>query len=198
MTQDRLKSIISAISHSDKSALEQLVDLYYERLMSFALPVVKNHDVSEEIVMDVFMKLWEQRDTLSGIRNLETYMYVMVRNLALNSLRKQKDSVFELLDEEHITLARYEQTPEGSLITNEMLAQVNKAVEALPSKCKIIFKLLREDGVSRKEAAEILDISVKTIDNQIAIAVERIAKTLQIDLSSKKNRSGLQSFLLLM
>ena len=79
-----------------------------------------------------------------------------------------------------------------------MLEQVNQAVEALPPKCKLIFKLLREDGVSRKEAAEILNISVKTIDNQIAIAVERIAKALHIDLSSKKNRSGLQLFLLML
>jgi len=174
------------------------VDAYYQRLMSFAMPVVKSHDVAEEVVMDAFMKLWEQRSTLADVRNLETYMYVMVRNLSLNYLRKQKVSFFEVLEDDHLTLARYEQTPEGTLITTEMLEQVNQAVDALPPKCKLIFKLLREDGVSRKEAAEILNISVKTIDNQIAIAVERIAKALAIDLSSKSNRSGLQLFLLMM
>ena len=198
MTQDHLKLVIARLIQSDKQALEQLVDLYYNRLMGFAMPVVKSHDVAEEVVMDAFMKLWEQRSTLADVRNLETYMYVMVRNLSLNYLRKQKVSFFEVLEDDHLTLARYEQTPEGTLITTEMLEQVNQAVDALPPKCKLIFKLLREDGVSRKEAAEILNISVKTIDNQIAIAVERIAKALAIDLSSKSNRSGLQLFLLMM
>ncbi len=198
MTQEQLKPIVTRLIQSDKLALEQLVDAYYQRLMSFAMPVVKSHDVAEEVVMDAFMKLWEQRSTLADVRNLETYMYVMVRNLSLNYLRKQKVSFFEVLEDEHLTLARYDQTPEGTLITTEMLEQVNQAVDALPPKCKLIFKLLREDGVSRKEAAEILNISVKTIDNQIAIAVERIAKALAIDLSSKSNRSGLQLFLLMM
>ena len=198
MTQDRLKIVVARIIQSDKLALEQLVDMDYNRLMSFAMPVVKSHDVAEEVVMDAFMKLWDQRTALADVQNIETYMYVMVRNISLNYLRKKKESLIELLDDEHITLARYDQTPEGTLITSEMLEQVNQAVDTLPPKCKMIFKLLREDGVSRKEAAEILNISVKTIDNQIAIAVERIAKALQIDLSLKKNRSGLQLFLLMM
>ena len=66
----------------------------------------------------------------------------------------------------------------------------------LPSKCKIIFKLIREDGLNRNEVAQVLNISVKTVDNQVANAIKKIAEQLNIDLSNPKNSHGLMTFLL--
>lgn len=169
---------------------------YFTRLIQFATTIVKSELLAEEIVLDVFLKLWEQKKTLSTINNIETYLFISVRNTALNTLKKEQRFHFDLLDDSHIQLADYKPSPENTLIESEMLDALNKAVIQLPAKCKIIFKLIREDGLNRNEVAHILNISVKTVDNQVAIAVQKIAAQLHIDLSNPANSQGLMSFLL--
>lgn len=196
MNRERLNHLLERISESDEHAFEDLVSCYYGRLMSFTCSFIEQNEVAEELVMDAFLKLWQQRDKLTSVRNLDTYSYVLVRNQALNYLRKKKSDVLKLLEDKHIELIPFTQNPERSIISKEALSQVNSAIDALPPKCKMVFKLLREEGISRKEAAEILNISVKTIDAQMAIAVERIAKALNIDVKKGSNRTEVQMFIL--
>ncbi|TAJ14407.1 RNA polymerase sigma-70 factor [Marinilabiliaceae bacterium JC017] len=184
------------IYENDTLALERLVDMFYERLTTFAKSIIKSEELADEVVMDVFLRVWQNRKNIKKIDKIETYLYVSVKNIAINYLKKERKTEFDVLDEAHITVASYDHTPEGSIISKEMLNEINQAVDLLPSKCKLIFKLIREDGLKRSEVAEILDLSVKTIDNQIAIAVKKIAETLRIDLSVPSNRSGIQLFLL--
>jgi len=93
-------------------------------------------------------------------------------------------------------LAEYKPTAESVIIELEMFNSLNQAVAKLPAKCKIIFKLIREDGLNRSEVAKVLNISVKTVDNQVAIAVRKIAEELNIDLTNPKNSQGLFTVLL--
>jgi RNA polymerase sigma-70 factor (ECF subfamily) len=111
-------------------------------------------------------------------------------------LKKEQRFHFDMLADSHVQLADYKPSAEHDLIEDEMFVALNKAVQLLPSKCKIIFKLIREDGLNRNEVAEILNISVKTVDNQLTIAVRKIAEQLNIDLSNPKNSSGLIALLL--
>ncbi|MCT4591266.1 MAG: RNA polymerase sigma-70 factor [Carboxylicivirga sp.] len=194
---DKLQLLLKKISESDETAFKELVAQYYNRLMNFTCSFIEQKEIAEELVMDAFLKLWHQRETLLSIRNFETYSYVLVRNQALNYLRKSKSDVLKLIENNNIELAPIVLNPEQTIISKEVIEQVNCAIEALPPKCKMIFKLLREEGQSRKEVASILDISVKTIDAQMAIAVERIAKALNIDLKKGSNRVDLQAFMLL-
>lgn len=181
--------------HDEKKIFGKLFELYFTRLKKFALSFVKDEVLAEEVVMDVFLKLWERRSKLDTIDNLTTYLFVAVRNTCHNYLRKINRQRFDSLDEVHVELKSYDHLPDDELLSNEMLQQLHIAVEALPPKCKIIFKLLREEGLSRKDTAKVLNISANTIDNQVAIAVRRIAEALGLDLSVKKNRSSLQSIL---
>lgn len=169
---------------------------YYNRLIQFAITIARSELLAEEVVLDVFLKLWEQKEMLGTIDNIETYLYISVRNKAINVLKSEYKFRFEMLKDSHIQLADYKPLAESELIGHEMFGILNDAVTRLPSKCKIIFKLIREDGLSRNEVAQILNISVKTVDNQVAIAVRKIAKQLNIDLSNPKNSQGLMSFLL--
>lgn len=171
-------------------------DHYYDRLSRFAATIVKSELLAEEVVLDVFLKLWESRDSLHTINNIETYLYISVRNKSINALKKEQRFHFDMLADSHIQLADYKPSAEHDLIEDEMFVALNKAVQLLPSKCKIIFKLIREDGLNRNEVAEILNISVKTVDNQLTIAVRKIAEQLNIDLSNPKNSSGLIALLL--
>jgi len=171
-------------------------DYYFTRLIQFAVTIVKSDLLAEEIVLDVFLKLWEKRKTSDSIINIETYLYISVRNRSINALKKEQKFHFDLLEDSHIQLADYKASVESDIIEREMLGALNEAVAKLPSKCKIIFKFIREDGLSRNEVAQILSVSAKTIDNQVAIAVKKIALQLNIDLSFPKNSHGLMAFLL--
>lgn len=187
---DRFKENLSQESFAD------FFDCYYDRLTRFAAALIKSDLLAEEVVLDVFLKLWESRNTASAINKIETWLYIAVRNKAINVLKKEQRFQFDMLADSHIRLADYKPSAENNLIENEMFLALNNAVQSLPSKCKIIFKLIREDGLNRNEVAEILNISVKTVDNQLAVAVRKVAERLHIDLSDPRNSSALMSLLL--
>lgn len=170
-------------------------DYYFVRLNQFAATIVKSDVLAEEIVLDVFLKLWENSKTLDAINNIETYLYISVRNKSINVLKKEHKFHFDMLEDSHVRLANYNQSAESDLIEHEMFDALNEAVMQLPPKCKIIFKLIREDGLNRNEVAQVLNISVKTVDNQVAIAIKKIALKLNIDLANPENYHGLTTFL---
>lgn len=186
----RFKEELSQESFTD------FFDYYFIRLNQFATTIAKSDLLAEEIVLDVFLKLWENSKTLDAISNIETYLYIAVRNRSISALRKEQRFHFDILENSNVKLTDYEPSAESDLIEHEMFGALNEAVKQLPSKCKMIFKLIREDGLNRNEVAQVLDISVKTVDNQVAIATKKIAEMLNIDLSNPKNSHGLMTFLL--
>ena len=187
---DRFRKELSQESFTD------FFDHYFSKLIRFSDTLVKSELLSEEIVLDVFVKLWEHKEKLNEINNIETYLFIAVRNKAVNVIRKERKFYFDMLEDSHIQLTDYKASAESRLIEKEMMDALNEAVNQLPAKCKIIFKLIREDGLNRHEVAQILNISAKTVDNQIAIAVKKIAERLNIDLSNPKNSYDLKTFLL--
>lgn len=159
----------------DQRALEKLYLFYFPRLCRFACSLVSQAEVAEEIVEDVFIKLWEKRSLLAEVKNLQTYLYISVKNKALNYLNwRSRDiiSYFETYPED-ISIAT--DAPDHLLMTKEMADRINRAVEGLPPKCKLVFKLVREEGLKYREAAEILNISPRTVDTQMTLAVKKIA-----------------------
>ncbi|KOH46100.1 ECF subfamily RNA polymerase sigma-24 subunit [Sunxiuqinia dokdonensis] len=165
-------------------------------MVRFATIIAQSEILAEEIVLDVFLKIWQQKNKADAISNIETYLFVSVRNTAINSLKKDQKFHIDMLDDAHIQLVDFKPSADNLLIEHEMWEALNNAVNQLPAKCKMIFKLIREDGLSRNEAAQVLDISAKTIDSQIVIAVRKIAEQLHIDLSNPKNSKGLTTILL--
>lgn len=180
-----------------KEVFSALFDRYFSRLTAFARTITRSDALAEEAVLDVFLKLWQRDERLKNIDRPDTYLFIAVRNAAVNKLRDAKHFSFEMLDEADVPLARYD-TCRGDdpLIEADMMEALERAVEKLPARCKIIFKLMREDGLGRSETAKVLDISVKTVDNQLAIAVRKIADELGIDLSEPGKPKILLSFLL--
>jgi RNA polymerase sigma-70 factor (family 1) len=179
-----------------QESFTEFFDYFFGRLVQFAKAITRSELLAEEVVLDVFLKLWTQKKSLHAIKNIETYLFISVRNTAINSLKKEQKFHFDMLEDCHIDLTDYRSTAEDELVENEMLHALNCAVKDLPSKCKIVFKLIREEGLSRNEVAQILNISVKTVDNQVAIAVQKVAEQLNIDLSSPKTSRRLMNFLL--
>ncbi|WP_206384446.1 sigma-70 family RNA polymerase sigma factor [Alistipes sp. An54] len=179
-----------------KETLTLLFDRYFTRLTAFARTITRSETLAEEAVLDVFLKLW-QRQNLQKIDRLDTYLFIAVRNAAVNKLRDFKRFRFEMIDDADIPLARYS-APRGNdlLIETDMMEALERAIEKLPARCKIVFRLMREERLGRVETAKVLGISVKTVDNQLAIAVRKIAEELNIDLSDPRRSKIFLCFLL--
>jgi len=183
---DYIQTIKTNIAQSDQKAFTQLYGLFKYKLCRFANTIIHSREIAEEIVEDIFVNLWHNREKLPGIENLPVYLYVSVKNRSLNELsRKAREMItapFDYLDFEINDLAP---DPKSLMISNEMLQRMQQAVNSLPARCKMIFKLVREDGLKYKEVSQILNISVNTIDAQMAIAVKRICQSLKVEKQTK-------------
>lgn len=168
----------------DEQSFGQLYMALMPNLLQFSQSIIKNKELAEEIVSDVFIKIWQNREHLSGIENFKLYLYVSTKNTALNYLSRHFRKEVLSLDDTSITLASVSYNPEQILITSELVNRINAVITMLPVRCKLIFKLAKEDGLKYSEIAQLLNISIKTIDNQMAIAVKKIGKAISFDLKN--------------
>lgn len=159
---------------NDEQAYESLYRMYYTPLMHLAQALVKSKQLGEEIVSDVFIHIWERRKQLTTVKNLTLYLYTSTRNTALNYLKKQKRERVHPLDDAAVVINDRDVNPEQLLITAELLKRIQEAIRQLPPKCKLIYQLVKEDGLKYREAAKILNLSIKTVEAQMAIAMKRI------------------------
>ncbi len=167
----------------DQQAYKELFTELYGYLYHFAWSFVKSKELAEEIVSDVFIKVWEKRKMLPTIENLKVYLYVATRNISLNYLDKQKRTSFSNIDEFTGILKSNYSDPEQLLITSDMMLLIRTAILQLPPRCRLIFKLVKEDRMRYKEVAEVLHISVKTVENQMAIAIRKIGTAVKFDIN---------------
>jgi RNA polymerase sigma-70 factor (family 1) len=166
----------------DQQAYKELFISLYSYLYNFAWNFVKSKQLSEEVVSDVFIKIWERRKTLEKIENLKVYLYVATKNVALNYIDKKKIASFSDIENFSNELKSAYSDPEELLITSDMMLLINKAILQLPPRCRLIFRLVKEDRMKYKEVAEILHISAKTVENQLAIAVRKIGSAVSFDI----------------
>ena len=167
----------------DQQAYKELFIGLYSYLYHFAWSFVKSKELAEEIVSDVFIKVWEKRKAISEVENLKVYLYVATKNISLNYIDKQKHANFVDLSEVSVDIKSSYSDPEQLLITSDMMDLIQQAIYQLPPRCRLIFKLIKEDKMKYKEVAEILHISVKTVENQISIAVKKIGLAINFDIS---------------
>lgn len=159
----------------------------FSPLFSFARSIVKSNETAEEIVSDLFIRLWEQRQRLGEIENLRVYLYVSIRNACLNYLSRKNREIITYFDNYEVDTPSIDSGPEELAITAEMKEKIEQAIDRLPPRCKMIFRLVREEGLRYREVSEIMGISINTIDAQMAIAVKRIAQAISLDFTRHKN-----------
>jgi len=177
------------IAASDQNSFRQLFHLYAKKLTQFAFAIVKSNEAAREIVDEVFIKIWKNRSSITTIQNLTVYLYTAIKNTSLNYLSaRAKQNMVESFDFFSIQLSD-NNSPEKTLISSELLKKINAAIDQLPPRCKMVFKLVREDGLSYKEVGAILKISPKTVDAQMMIAVKQISEKVKRDFDYFPNRN---------
>jgi RNA polymerase sigma-70 factor (family 1) len=177
------------IAASDQNSFRQLFHLYAKKLTQFAFAIVKSNEAAREIVDEVFIKIWKNRSSITTIQNLTVYLYTAIKNTSLNYLSaRAKQNMVDSFDFFSIQLSD-NNSPEKTMITSELLKKINAAIDQLPPRCKMVFKLVREDGLSYKEVGAILKISPKTVDAQMMIAVKQISEKVKMDFDYFPNRN---------
>jgi RNA polymerase sigma-70 factor (family 1) len=169
---------------NDIAAFEKIYLLFYRDLHQFACNIIKSGHIAEEIVSDVFVQIWKKRATLTEVNNLRVFLYVAVKNLALTYLYKAKTQRVCWIEEFAVGAASFTDPgrADDRINEKEMAAGIQKAIDRLPLKCKAVFKLVKEDGLKYSETAKVLNLSVKTVENQMGIALKKIAQHLRLGM----------------
>ncbi|MFI2742781.1 RNA polymerase sigma factor [Zhouia sp. PK063] len=161
-------SLIQALQQGNTLAFEHVVKIYSPFLMNYAVTLTNNSTTANDILQNVFLKLWEKRKYLLITTSLKKYLFKCVKNEFLNQYKKDKKlqpiEEFYLQTLEKVVL---EHTNER---TSRILKLIPNEVEKLPSKCQQIFLLSKKEGLTNKEIASYLDISVKTVEAQLTKA----------------------------
>lgn len=169
-------TLFKEIHEGNELAFNELFLTWYDRLVSFSISYVKQQEYAEELTSELFVKLWLKRDTLSGILKPEVYLYVAVKNAALNHLRGHKKSTrLWVNDVENSLVPEVAEQDRSELETRELTRILDEAIAGLPEQRRIIFRLIKEEELKCKEVASILDLSVRTVENQLYKAVKTLA-----------------------
>jgi len=166
--------IFRRIKAGDEVAFSRLFDEYYVSLCYFANKFIRDIDASRSVVQQVYVDLWEKREKIDIFWSVKSYMYHSVRNRSIDYLRKNKKTVSPT-DPENDT----RQIPFRDLVEESELNElINSSINKLPEKCREIFLLCRFEGLKYSEIAQKLNISVKTVEMQIGIALKKLRESL--------------------
>lgn len=163
----------------DLVAFEELHARYYALLCNFTYTYLKEKEACEEVVSDVFVALWQKRKELKDVRNIKSYLYTCSKNLSIDLIRKNAIRIQPDTNCYEVEIPDVDDHFLSPIELKEFRAKMNEAIEQLPPQCKLIFKMLVNDQLAYKEIAEILNLSRKTVEAQIAIAYRKTAAVLK-------------------
>jgi RNA polymerase sigma-70 factor (ECF subfamily) len=173
------EQIALLLTKRDEAAFEQVFKTHYRNLHAYALTMLKDNDEAEEMVQQVFYKLWERSDHLSFSGSIAAYLYRAVHNETLNFIKHQNVRADYRLHVAHSMKNKSEQV-HGKWSQKELENKFREALNDLPEQCRTVFQLSRFEDLKYKEIAEKLNISVKTVENHMGKAL-KLLRTKLVD-----------------
>ncbi|MFO7657740.1 MAG: RNA polymerase sigma-70 factor [Bacteroidales bacterium] len=170
--------LLQKLKEGDIKALEIIFSRYYAGICNYLLLLFKNQLIVEHIAQDIFVYIWENRETLEIKTSIESYLYSAGKYKGLNYLRNAKRR--ETINENIRILQENINVSSDTILEAKELEQIiENAIVSLPPRCQQIFRLSREDEMSYAEIAKFLDISVNTVEGQIGIALKKLRAVLR-------------------
>lgn len=168
-------------SDMDEHTFKLFVESYSSDLLYYACYLVRSNEDAEEIVSDVFLTVWQNRNQLPEIQDVKAWLLTLVHNRSISHLRQRTHEPDSVLLEEvgGNALPADLQTPDEQLISREEIARINQVINRFPSRCRQVFVLAKIERLPYQEISRMLGISVKTIDNHIASALKKIRAVLE-------------------
>lgn len=180
LTSKSDEELLSLVREGQRAAFAVLYDRYWKSLIMKALYRLKSQEDAEEVVQTLFVNLWNRRERLVLQYSFKTYISAALRYELLHHIAKYiQRTAYLQLDELENTAVPLDFTDMGRMELKELQLEIDEAVESLPEKCKLIFKMSREEGMSAREIAENLDISPRTVETQIGKALKVLRSALK-------------------
>jgi RNA polymerase sigma-70 factor (family 1) len=175
-------NLLALVAKGDQRAFTELFDAYYKQIGEYVYKITESIEITEEIVQDVFIKIWLKKEILPELDNFTYYLFILSKNQALNHLRKKANDKARQMD----WLKQFEEETyviDNSSIAEEYRVLIDNVVEKLPPQQKKIYKLSREQRLKHEEIAAMLEISPATVKKHVALALRFIKN----ELSSKND-----------
>lgn len=166
-------TLTAQLAKRDSSAFEEVFKTYFKNLHAYACTILKEEADAEEAVQQVFFKLWERAEHLSFSGSVAAYLYRAVHNQCLNQLKHQKVKANHQL---HVAYSMKNESVNGpaKMISKELEQKIREALNELPEQCRTVFQLSRFEEMKYREIADQLDISIKTVENQMGKALKQL------------------------
>jgi len=179
MTNYTDQQLITSLQKGDEQAMDILFRRHYSFICRAVYRVLKDSNLAEDIAQEVFLGLWKKRENLNITSSVQAYLKRAAINKSLNYIRDQK---IKFDDEEKMpTLSNNQSTTQQQLEAEDLQKQINEAIGSLPEKCRLVFTLSRFEEMSYQEIANELNISIKTVENQISKALKILRVLLRND-----------------
>lgn len=176
-----IKAFRVSLAEGDEIAFKRLIALYQAKLFRYINAIVKSREVSEELVLDIFLKIWNAKEMMADIQNLDAFLYRMAVNKALDFLRaagrekKLRDLLFKQMDELRLSPAA-----DDAYRYKEYEQQLRLSIAQLPPQQQLVFLLSRDSGLSHEQIADQLSVSKHTVKNHMGAAIKKLSKLLKV------------------
>ena len=161
----------------NERAFQTLFRKYYPAMCSFAWQFLNDRELAEEVVQDLFVRIWEKRENLNIQTSVRHYFFKSVRNHCLNQLQHEK--IKKKYSDRILESSHQDINPDQFYIEVDLVQRIERSIDSLPPKRQEIFRLSREQGLKYKEIAETLNISVKTVEAQMGLALKHLREELK-------------------
>jgi RNA polymerase sigma-70 factor (ECF subfamily) len=179
MTKNTDQELITSLQNGDESAMDVLFRRHYKSICRSVYRILKDNNLAEDIAQEVFLGLWKKRDKLKITTSVQAYLKRTAVNKSLNFIRDQK---IKFDDEEKMPVQYNNQsTSQQKLEADDLQNLINDSIDLLPEKCRLVFTLSRFEEMTYQEIANELNISIKTVENQISKALKFLRKALKQD-----------------
>jgi RNA polymerase sigma-70 factor (ECF subfamily) len=181
----REKELITGLQLGNRSTFDFLFRNYYSGLCSYAKNYLKSGEISEEIVQEVFVRLWERHNKILIHTSIRAYLYQSVFNGCMNHIKGIQSSGFKHVDLEDVSI-RHElmsmeltDTEFSKIFSGDVERDLESAISDLPDQCGQIFRMCRVDNLTYKEISNMLNVSRSTVKTQMSRAMNRIMKQME-------------------
>ena len=177
--------------YSDEEAAREFFEIFHPKLVRYAAIYTSSVNDANDLVAEVFVKLFRNIKKLGEIRDIQFYLYKAVKNQCISYFKSRRfDTSLDDIEWEESGYIYEIRNPESEFLTRELSAEIEDIINGFPPKRKIIYKMVVVDGLKYREAAEILDLSIKTIENHLSLAVKELRQKIRNYLKSHDMSPG--------